>query len=199
MTDDDERRPDGAGMIPTTPPPGSVLDNIRQMYASLPKVAPWQSKYESPDEPRDRKMAAQLMSTFVTEGNAEIREPLPHERAAMELTGLPVEEIARSVNVQWRQRLADLVERTKAAGAFGTEADWLIVCSDHLFENWDRVCSISVQHSAHMPPWSLFMVRSNSWWEGQSHGAVRIDDAAFGAVDPGGAKVIPFPAPRQGA
>lgn len=167
---------------------------LHEMNTHLRAAQP--TSYYEPDEPRDVKMAAQIKATLLS-GGADIAQPAPGtpEYAAAQLTGIPVEEVARQVNLQWLQAVTEMIQTSQENDPrFGTPEDWTIVCSDHLFEHWTEVENVPLLHNAALPPWSVYLVRSESWWRRKIAGPFPI---RIGALKPD-VKIVPlFPVPPQ--
>ena len=147
------------------------------------------SHYE-PDEPRDVKMAAQIKATLLS-GGADHSQPTPGtpEYATAQLIGIPVEEVARQVNLQWLAQVTELIQISQENDPrFGTPDDWTVVCSDHLFEHWAAIEGIQVLHSP-LPPWSIYLVRSTAWWVRQ----LENEPLRFAYDPPRDATLLPFP------
>lgn len=163
MTDDDML----AGLSDLNHEP-DVLADILQFANRIAESAPQiRSPYESPDEPRDTKMAAQLMATFKAAEPTAKGVPSNWDHA-IALTGMPVEDVARQVNLDWLALITEQVQTSQRNDPrFGTPDDWVIVCSGHLFEHWTAIEGIAILHNAVLPPWSVYLVRSAAWYQRQ--------------------------------
>lgn len=170
-----------------------ILAEIRAWTQRIPPPPP--SPYQTPEEPRDTEMAAQLTAQFAATGKVrDAADPMlaADEQAALQLTGLPIEDIARQVNLQWLAGVTELIQTSQETDpSFGTPDDWTLVCSAHLFEHWERVENIEVLRNPVLPPWSVYLVRSAAWWTRQ----IANEPLRFGPVyEPQReAEIIPFP------
>lgn len=182
----------------TTPEPEALRalrEAIGKMNETIAKVS---SAYETPDEPRDVRMASELTATLVA-GGAEIRQPEPFspEYAMAQLIGIPTVEAARQINLQWLSAVTEMIQLNQERDPrFGTPDDWNVVCSAHLFEHWTKIENVEIIHHNLLPPWSVFLVRSAAWW----HRQVANDPLRFNELYSASrrATIIPFPRTQEG-
>lgn len=209
--------------MPDDPTPASpintLLDELRQVFAVDLSV----SLYDSPTDPHDALLSAELMRLL------DKADPPPPgtrtffgsqlEIAQQSVLAVPVEEIARAMNLEFRERATALIRTAQTADpSFGYPAHWVLVCSRYLFEHWTTIEGIQVEHSDIVPPFSIFLVRSAAYWIHRREQGLPIalpevlascrssDNAPDEAVEAimdvvthhhPGADILPFPGPAQ--
>lgn len=141
----------------------SMVDRL-----NLTEYRPPADPYEA-DEPRDTKMAAFLMEQFkrpaVRDAEADYVGTTPVPVVPDALLGEPVEWVARRANLDWLRRVSELIQtQQRGDPRFGPASDWVIVCSVHLFEHWEKIEHIPVIHSPVLLPWTVYLMRSMDWW-----------------------------------
>jgi len=104
------------------------------------------------------KMIAKLKETFPPSDEGSSCPPFGTSRyAAMMLTGMPIEQVAESLNKRY---LAETSRQIKSTGAYLTPSVWAIICPPHVFENWTEVDQVPIYHTSPQD-WTLFLVRTS--------------------------------------
>lgn len=110
-----------------------------------------------PDAAQTPLLIAKLKAVFPPQ------DPAPFNTVAYAtqmLTGIPIEEVAASLNKRYLYQASKVIHNTRILNEADWRPDnWAVVCPPYLFEGWERIDGVPVLHTCPLD-WQVFLIRT---------------------------------------
>lgn len=114
-------------------------------------------------------MAAKIMQ-LVKDDPKVVTPPFGSpDYAMLMLTGVPVEELAESLNKRYLHETSRGIAQLRETSRPWNPEAWAVVCSPWVFEGWEAIDQVPVLHTCPIP-WAIFLVQPAVW-----QGTLRLD------------------------
>jgi hypothetical protein len=122
------------------------------------------------DSPDRDPLIDELLRLFSSSEKVDRPSPfLTSGYAAAMLTGVPIEQVAESLNRRYLTRTSRYIAQLRGSGnpAEWDPVHWVVVCSPYLFHGLEEIEGVRVMHTCPLP-WSVLLIRSPEWLDAQA-------------------------------